>query len=75
MIIMTLEEKVKEIYKVMPKANFALAHSVEIKDQLDSKEWLRMTVGDIDATLECEGYSKRMELELLKYVNLLYSKL
>jgi hypothetical protein len=31
--------------------------------------------GDIDATLECEGYSKRMELELLKYVNLLYSKL
>jgi len=72
---MNTSEKLETIYKLMPKANFKIANSVSRKDQLESKEWLRMIVGDIDSTIECDGWNEKLQSELDKYANILFLKL
>lgn len=72
---MNTSEKLETIYKLMPKANFKIANSVSRKDQLENKEWLRMVVGDINASIECEGWNEKLQCELDEYVNILFLKL
>ena len=69
----TLNQKLKKVYNEMPRINYdeisERFKNVSFTDSIKSKEYLRMMIGDIISTINCEGSNYKLQNDLEYYVN------